>query len=421
MSFRVIVGNFLDDALNYNFENNNLDSDMPAIFAHDGPGKNAARFAEDLGNAALDIFLNLVSQIEDDWTAITGSVENSADQDHGFDASSLKLLGNAANADSVEYSVRSGQSYWVEGWAFGSGTGPTGKISVYNPNTRKWWDGAAWVGSVAYLATSASAAWVGIGAGAGVQVDIEPISETLAPTTTIQLQLWRVDNSTADPVYFDDLYLYAGVDFVGIFGGHNIPPWVEVQWVSQDSASSPTTQATFTKAKDQFFAAKDSTVFAPFHYVTFGGGSPIGKLIYFGDLVVGKIRTLPNGPEDPVSVSYEEKGQARLAVPGGTEYVTNRGPAPPRTVSFGMSFRTAAETEEALAILVDGLRGGEVACVVIPEDVQLPDLAVYCRIQQPIEFSLSPRAGDLPTGGGQEHYSRVRLSFVEGAIFEVDD
>jgi hypothetical protein len=366
------------------------------------------------------------------WTAITGTVADSADQDHGADATSLKVLGNLAQINSVEYEVRSGYSYWLEGWGFGSGAGPEPRISLYNPKTKRWWNGSAWVGSIAYLLTGAgAAAWAGIGAGAGTRVDVEAASVTLGPTTTLQVQLWRIDNTTGAAVYFDDIFLYAGIDFIGFFGGHNIPPWVVVTWVTHDSSGSPTAQGTFTKAKNQFFLAKDAIVFGYEHILKFDiGAGTISPPIYFGDVVAGKMLTLTKTPMEPVQIDHLWKGQSRLESAGGASYIANRSTSPVRRLTLNFRFANAEQEAEALDVWIDQARGGEVPVVVLPSTQKFPALAIFGNVGGEAALSVSlhgaTQSGDAlgelaGTDTTQDHYSDLTVVIDEGAVFTLDD
>jgi len=430
MSMRVVVGNFLDDDLAFAFADNNAFSDeFPADYAHDGPGKMAARYPEDAaaGDPIVDFSLNLVKAAAINWTAVTGTVADSADQDHGSDSTSLKVLGNAAQINSLEYEVRSGYSYWLEGWGFGSGAGPEARISLYNPKTKHWWNGTAWVASVAYLLTGATAAaWVGIAAGAGIRVDVEAASVTLGPTTTLQVQLWRIDNTTGAAVYFDDIFLYAGLDFVGFFGGHNVPPWVTVEWHVLTSAGSDTLLATFTKAKNQFFLARDAIVFAYEHILKFDiDAGTISPPIYFGDVVIGKMLTLSKTPMEPMQVDHLWKGQSRLETAAGASYIANRSTAPVRRITLNFRFANAEDEAAALDVWIDQARGGEVPVVVMPSE-KFPALAIYGNIGGEASLLVLLQSatqsgnalGDLAgSDTTQDHYSDLTVVVDEGAVF----
>lgn len=443
MSCKVVVGNFLDDDLAVAFDDQvAFSDDFGPAFAHDGPGKMAARYAEDAppGDPSISFGLNLVKAVAVNWTAVAGTVEDSADQDHGFEVTSLKVLGNGAQINSLRYAVRSGHSYWLEGWGFGSGTGPEARISVYNPNTKRWWNGSAWVDSVAYLLTGATAAsWTGIGAGAGVRVDIEDASVTLGQTTTVQVQLWRIDNSTADPVYFDNIFLYPGVDFVGFFGGHNIPPSVVVELKTITSGGSAVVVQNLTKARGQFFWAGATPLYAYEWVITFDGGGTgdLDTPIYFGDLVVGKMLTLSKGPYEPVQIDYNWKGQARLETPGGSRWIANRGPAPTRTVTLNFRYENAEQEAEALSVWVNQVLGGQKSVVVMPsaegdgpKAPVFPKLAIWGDLSASQGLSVSLRGskqsgtagGDLAGAfGTKDHYSDMTVVVEEGAAFEMDD
>lgn len=434
MACKVVVGNVLNDDLASSFAtNNSFSADFGAAFAHDGPGKMAAAYAADAapGDPIIDFGLNLVRVAAINWTAVVGTVADSADQDHGADSSSLKVLVNVAHIDSAELTVRSGYSYWLEGWGFGSGTGPEAKISLYNPNTKHWWNGSAWVSTIAYVLTGATAAsWVGIGAGAGIRVDVEAQSETLAPTTTVQVQLWRIGNATADPVYFDDIFLYQGIDFVGLFGGNNVPPWVDVTWKTISSTGTPTAVGTFTKARNQFFLTAPAIVFGYEHVIKFDiGGTTISPPIWFGDCVVGKTISLSKAPNDPIQIQHQWAGQARQEAPGGARYIANRGPAPVRTLTLNFRFINAAQEAEALQVWLEQVRGGEESVVVMPSTVKYPNLAIYGDLSASQGLSVSlvggmqtgVVTGDMAgTGSTQEHYSDMTLVVEEGAIFTMD-
>lgn len=344
--------------------------------------------------------------------------------DHGGNGFTLGLGATTDPATAkLALVARAGATYTIKGWV-ANGTGASNAASIRLLDTVRnlylktdgTWDASP---QDLVLDSTADHVWLGIAAGAGVAFTL-PTAAEIGGLEDVDLELQLV-NGAVGFALFDDLSIQQTIsaDLMMVAGNHNFQSEAVLKWQTSDDGASWTDRATFTVLPFQFWALLDAPVTAPYHRLKMTG-TPIAQH-FAGELILGLTQVIPNGPEPELGISYEEKGQARLAGPAGVEYVSNRGPYPPRTISFSMTFRSAAETQTAIGILVDQLRGGRYEAVLIPEDEQLPWLAIFGRVPQPMEFRLSPRAGNLPSGDGQEHYARVSVVFVEGGGFQLDD
>lgn len=458
MACRIAVRNLLKDAVVTMTPA--AEADLGEAYLSDGPGGLGGMFGSLAADPVIvaDLSVDILGQdgsvegagsgdtiavsgaiglsLQTDWTVITQSaadgngylsvVDDAAigTADHGGNDRSLFMATDESIAIAkLSLTVHAGAPYRMGAWSMklGDNTGQAG-VRLYDPVSGTYLHtGGTW-GSINYVLLAGTfdsgATWFGINSGAGV--DFTAPGDLGDADVTLELQL-VLQNGGASQGRWDDisLSLLKAADLMMVAGNHNLPLSAAPVWKTSDDGVSWTTRATFTVVKGQFWALLASPVTARFHSFTVPG-TPIVKY-FVGELILAATEVIPNGPEDPVSISYAEKGQARLASPAGTEYVSNRGPYPPRTVSFGMSFRDAAETQTAIGILVDELRGGRYECVILPETVQFPWLAIFGRVPEPMEFRLSPRSGDLPLGDGQEHYAAVSLTFFEGPGFELDD
>lgn len=463
MSMKIAITNLLRQAVVTMAPE--AEADQGPEFLSDGPGLEGAIFGDLTANPTVTIDLGGAVQfgtggaglasgtvlasddpfIEPDdvgslWTAVTlpapdpnyavlsvGEDATLGSPDHGGNDRSLSLAGGDTSATGkLPYAVVGGQIYHMAAWCMKL-VDSAGVVAVrlYDSVRAKYlkpdgtWDAAAT--NLVTAGVDFGVTWYGINSGAGVNFTAPgEIDEDVS----LQIQIY-LEKSTNTVGRFDDIdiSLVAAADLMMVAGNHNFPLTAVVKWATSADGVSWTDRATFAVARGQFWKILAAPVTARFHRLQMTG-TPL-EAVFMGDLFLGLTQELPQGPDDNISLTYAEKGQARLETPGGTEWVENRaiGAYPPRTLSFGLSLRDAAATQAAIAILVDQLRGGRYSCVIFPETVQLPWLAIYGRVPQPIEFRLSMRSGPLAGSSDPEafeHYARVALTFIEGPGFEAD-
>jgi hypothetical protein len=446
---------------------------FPASFLYDGPGQLGARFGSLAANPYVQVDLQGVSYgdgageaavgniiayaeavlnpalgtfVESDWVVETSPTAaqdarlrvqddtTMGSADHGGNDRSLYLVVDTeANATAkLAVTLRAGHGYKMTAWCMKALTEDPadaanvndGNVTVrlYSPTIGKYLTPAgAWTSTPTDLVSAGAydsgATWYGISGGFVVFTTdpAEPSADVV-----VEVQLRTTDEDTAGR--FDDLAIISATDIMAVMNGHNISPALAPTWKTSDAAdfSGPTTRATFTATRHQFHALVEASFFARYHRLVMTG-TPAEK-VYLSDLVLGLSQTLPRTPMEKVDITYQETGQSRLATPGGTEHVSNRGPYPPRTLRLAHRFRTAAEEEAARAILIDGLRGGEVPALMMPSTLHFPDLAVYGRLEQAIDFSMATHGKhleDAADAAALEHYSDMTLTFREGAGFEI--
>jgi hypothetical protein len=399
------------------------DPSFPVAGLFDGPGMMGARFGSSDANPTISI--DVVVTREPDggfgtpplyWNPLAGTVTSSGTLPFGGAGWSLELIGHAAAHTIQQVTVKAGHPYRLEGWAYCVAGATAAKISVYNPDTGHWLNSAGqWVPAIAYLLSNAAAAWVGIdgaeGAGAGKEFVVEDFLTCLGHTTTLWIELWGID----------DLYLYPGVDFLGIFGGHNIPPLAALEWRYEASvglgAGTVGSAGFMTKAQHQFFKLSDRTIYSAGHLLDFT--VPAGRQIYIGDVVIGKTLEIFGGraPSSPFPITFEEKGQVRLETAGGTRWIRNRGPYPPRQVSMRLEFQSAAEYLDTHEKLFLASGGGAYPAVVLPApvptvgaDAAEPTLAIYGDITGQVSIGRDHQGSD---------FRSAEYVVAEGSGFEI--
>jgi hypothetical protein len=373
--------------------------------------------------------------IDTDWTLTpanptdVGSLQLMQDSDLGFFATdhggngfSLALAGDDVLIAKYPLVAQAGGTYRVEGWAVnGNTTGAS--IRLFNPLTGLYLHTDGTWGAVADLVLDSTTGfvWLGIGAGAGVTFSLPSFDDLGAEQVTLQLHLV---GASAGFTFYDDLALVRilSANLLMVTGNHNINSAVTPVWQKSDNGSSWTTVATMTKARFQFWALLPAPVSARFFRLKLTGTPTVQNFV--GDLFLGLTQELPQAPQDSLRVSYAELGQARQESAGGTEYVSNRGPYPVRTLEMSFRFLSDAEETAAREIILTALRGGANECVIFPSTLQYPRLAIYGRIQQPVSFSMNLHAqplADSTDGRAKEHYSDLALSIKEGPGFELRD
>lgn len=467
MGTRLVIGNLLKDATVTMTPA--ADSNFPEAFLSDGPGQMGARFsslaanpqiiADFWGNAQIpyidgspadsgDVIATNDPEetLDPEYADLPWTVEATPDAeagtahlqvigdgsaespDHSGNGFSLFVVGGdpAGGAIArVRFTLRAGAQYKMEAWAQkGNDDEGDAKLRLYSPETGNYLavlgGGDGFWASAPYDLVDAGtydggATWYGIAAGSGVRFTTEGFK---GDTITLELQL-LLTLGTSTQARFDGIVISPAVDFMGIFGNHNIPTGLAPVWESSDDGTSWTNRATFDVARHQFWKRVESPVYARFHRLAMTG-TPLAK-VFLGDLVLGLADELEREPQDPIDVEFAEPGQQRLETPGGSRRIANRGPYPPRRLTMRFRFPTRAEQEAVKALLVDRIRGGAESVVVLPANDLGPSAAVYGDADAGWSVSHQMAGAFQPDGESREFYSDATFVVTEGAGFEMLD
>jgi len=465
---KLVVGNLLDEATVSMTPT--ADPLFPAAYAHDGPGQLGARFGSLAANPYVQVDLQGVSYgdgageaapaniiayaeavlnpalgtfVESDWVVETSPTAaqdarlrvqddtTMGSADHGGNDRSLYLVVDTeANATAkLAVTLRAGHGYKMTAWCMKALTEDPadaanvndGNVTVrlYSPTIGKYLTPAgAWTSTPTDLVSAGAydsgATWFGISGGFVVFTTdpAEPSADVV-----VEVQLRTTDEDTAGR--FDDLAIIPATDIMAVMNGHNIPASLAPTWKTSDSAafSSPTTRATFTATRHQFYAMVDASFYARYHRLVMTG-TPYEN-VWLSDLVLGLSQALAREPQEPIEKEYVEIGQQRLQSPAGSRRIANRGPYPPRRYTLRFRFATAAEEAAVMDLLIGQVRGGEKSILVLPANDLGVGAAVYGDLQAGAAVTHNMAGALQPDGESREYYSDATFVVEEGAGFEI--
>lgn len=379
-SFRVIAGerlNILSRVAAANITVSSEDALYPKAGLYDGlpvPWKASAIAADRL--VSVDLNMNAYHALES-WTGAvpagwtktvtgTGTAVETTTAGERRSGSAAKIGGGASGTGklSIDIVVRAGEYLELRGWMRGDAT-VAALARVYNPATGHYLqtDGT-WLTAAADIASEIPATY----AEKSKQFRVETYSVIRQHLTTVRLELVVTGNGFG---YFDDWYLYPGVDFCGIFG-HNLDPVItpEFRGSTDNFSGSDVLLATLTMARPSFYGMLVARAY--YRYVRFKMvGTNYSGANSIGELVIDQTTTMSRGARHPGvhawDIKYEDP-QIRNSTRSGQVWAYEEVDQVPRLLRLPFFNVTAEESDEYRQEILERSRFGLHNIVVIPAD-----------------------------------------------------
>ncbi len=270
----------------------------------------------------------------------------------------------------MEITARAGETLTLNTWMMSATGGGIARVRIQNKRTGKYLAKGGWqVAPTDCQTETAPTAYVN-----HVKTfTVEGYDACQADEVTLALRLYT--DTTGGVVYFDDVYLYPGVNFFSMHG-HNIEPRISVLW--QYSATDTAVEApapytlisSHTAKEPSFYGVTAATLYQRWIQFTFSG-TPLAAPVSVGELVLGQTQTLLTDARHPALADWQWdylRPQVRNKRQDGGERPFNLNDHPQRTLRLPYLQTSDASFEQFRQEVRRRCQDGAEPIVLVPDD-----------------------------------------------------
>jgi hypothetical protein len=211
------------------------------------------------------------------------------------------------------------------------------------------------------------------------------------------LRVHLIGSANAMTLYFDEVLLVPGFNFLGIFG-HGFPASSGFYvgdsganyWHSPSSTAPLVgTAANAAGVRQSASALAGSMQYDPFPCVFFapaGGLSTLTtpKVPWVGEIVVGQASDLSRNPDYPFTIEHRAPN-VRYATAAGSQWALPRGASPLRRVTMSVAYHSDADYQADRDAIYGMSLGGAYPLILIPTETDASE-AIYGRLEDSASF-----------------------------------
>ena len=329
------------------------------------------------------------------WTATsaTPTSESGAGNFHKG-AKSLKLVTSATNgyAQPADVIVQAGEYFQIWAAAKSDGTNSASVRVRCLETARDLKSDGAWdaLGTNAMTKTGNT-----MTAFTPVTFRVPSFVELGQATATLRVML--IGSASAMTLYFDEVLLVPGFNFVGVFG-HGWPASSGLYVVDTGAnywhstvggADLVGTIGNAALVRQSAGVRAESMQYSPFPRVVISPGGSISSMLsplvpWVGELVVGQTRDLSRNPNYPFTIEHRAPN-VRYATAAGSQWALPRGASPLRRVTMSVAYHSDADYQADRDAIYGMSLGGAYPLILIPTETDVSE-AIYGRLEDSASF-----------------------------------
>jgi len=214
---------------------------------------------------------------------------------------------------------------------------------------------------------------------------------------TATLRVMLIGSANAMTLYFDEVLLVPGFNFIGVFG-HGWPAssglyvddsgasyWHSPSW----SGALVGTAGNAALVRQSAGVQAGSMQYSPFPRVNIAPGGSLATILsplvpWVGELVVGQTRDLGRNPDYPFSIENRAPN-VRYATAAGSQWALPRGASPLRRVTMSVAYHSDADYQADRDAIYGMSLGGAYPLILIPTETDASE-AIYGRLEDSASF-----------------------------------